>query len=338
MKQPDRWSAEKAAAWYARQPWLVGTNFIPSTACNSTEMWQAESFDLATITRELGWARDLGFNSIRVFLQYLLWKDDAEGLKARFERLLQIADGLGMTVMPVLFDDCVFGWPRQLDPFLGKQREPIPGMILPSWTPCPGRFLGSDPAERPGLRSYVQDFVGTYGRDSRVVIWDLFNEPLDAVGVGTPEFLQQVFGWAREIEPAQPLTVCIYNAFAAGNQVILENSDIISFHGYLQTPQLEARIAWLQGHGRPVICTEWMARTLGGSYQEQLPVFKARQVGCYQWGLVNGRTQCQYSWLNLPGDTPDPQHGWFHDIFYPDGTPYRPEENRFIRDFLRGSV
>lgn len=334
---PPRWTLEQANAWYARQPWLVGTNYIPSTACNSTEMWQADTFDPITIDRELGWAQDLGFNTIRVFLQYIVWKDDAAGLKQRFEQLLEICSRHGISVMPVLFDDCVFGWPRQLEPFLGRQREPIPGMILPSWTPCPGRFLGSDPDERPGLRAYVQDFVSTYGQDERVVVWDLFNEPLDAVSVGTPEFLRRAFGWAREVGASQPLTVCVYNNFEGNNRVILEESDIISFHGYLETPKLIERIEWLKSYGRPVLCTEWMARSLGGSYEVQLPLFKSEGVGCYQWGLVNGRTQCQFSWLNLPGDQPDPVHGWFHDIFYPDGRPYQPEENNLIRQVIRGS-
>lgn len=335
MSRP-RWTSEQARTWYVAQPWLVGTNFIPSTACNSTEMWQAETFDPITIDRELGWAQGLGFNTIRVFLQYILWKDDAAGLKQRFERLLEIASSHNISVMPVFFDDCVFGWPRQLEPFLGKQREPIPGMILPSWTPSPGRFLGTDPAELTGLRAYVQDFVQTYSNDPRIILWDLFNEPLDAVSVGTPEFLRRAFGWAREAEASQPLTVCIYNTFEANNRVILEESDIFSFHGYLETPQLRERIAWLKSYGRPVICTEWMARSLGGSYKEQLPLFKAEGVGCYQWGLVNGRTQCQFSWLNLPGDQPDPTHGWFHDIFHADGRPYHAEENDLIRKTIRG--
>lgn len=335
MNTASRWTPERAQAWQATIPWFAGTNFVPSTACNSTEMWQADTFDPVTIDRELGWAAALGLTSIRVFVQYIVWKDDAVGLKQRFDQVLAIAARHGMTVMPVLFDDCVFGWPRQLEPFLGRQREPVAGMILPSWTPSPGRFLGADPGERPSLRRYVQDMINSYSRDPRVLAWDLFNEPLDCTGIGTPEFLENAFGWAREVDAAQPLTVCIYNKFAAGNDVILDQSDVISFHGYLQTSALRERIAWLKQSDRPVICTEWMARTLGGSYQEQLPVFKAENVSCYQWGLVNGRTQCQYSWMDLPCDQPDPDRAWFHDIFHTDGQPYRADENDFIRSFLR---
>jgi hypothetical protein len=130
---PGQWSEQKAAEWYDKQPWLFGFNFVPSTAANDTEMWQNETFDPATIDRELAWAEGLGYNSCRVFVQYIVWKADPAGFKQRFTKLLEIADKHQLRVMPVLFDDCAFGDPPQYDPYLGKQREPTPGMILPSW-------------------------------------------------------------------------------------------------------------------------------------------------------------------------------------------------------------
>src|SRR4051812_18988297 len=71
---PERgpWSREKANEWYSRQGWLVGANFIPSNAINQLEMWQPETFDTATINRELGWAESIGMNTSRVFLHDLL--------------------------------------------------------------------------------------------------------------------------------------------------------------------------------------------------------------------------------------------------------------------------
>lgn len=331
------WSFEKAWDWYEQQPWIVGTNFIPSTACNSTEMWQAETFDPDTMRRELKWAASIGLNSIRVFIQYLVWKADPVGMKARFDILLELARANQMSVMPVLFDDCVFGWPRQLDPFLGKQREPVPGMILPSWTPCPGRLLGADPDERPRLKQYVQDFVSSYRGENIILAWDLFNEALGETSVGTPEFLSSIFDWAREAQNSQPLTIGYYYTFEPNNRVIFEKSDIISFHGYLPLERLMTRIKMLKDLERPLICTEWMARSLGGNYKTDLPMFKTEKVGCYQWGLVNGRTQGQYHWLNLPGSEVDPVHGWFHDIFYPDGTPYRQDEIDAIRTVTKSA-
>ena len=61
LAQPaGRWSEAKANEWYAKQPWLVGSNYIPATAINELEMWQAETFDPTTIDKELGWAEALG--------------------------------------------------------------------------------------------------------------------------------------------------------------------------------------------------------------------------------------------------------------------------------------
>ena len=54
MPEISRWSQDKANAWYEQQPWPVGCNYIPSTAINQMEMWQAGTFDPEKIARELG--------------------------------------------------------------------------------------------------------------------------------------------------------------------------------------------------------------------------------------------------------------------------------------------
>ena len=329
----DRWSADRANEWYAKQPWLVGFNYVPSTACNTTEWWQKETFDPETIDRELGWASDLGFNTSRCFIQYIVWKDNPDAFKKRFEQFLSIANKHGITIMPVLFDDCAFGEPAQMDPYLGVQREPIPGMILPSWTPSPGRKLVQDSKEMPLLKRYVKDMLSSFGSDKRVLIWDLYNEPLNAAAVGTPDFLRKIFSWAREVAPTQPLTVDVWGDHET-NPVILGNSDVISFHSYINLDGLRGWIERFKKHGRPMINTEWMARPTGSCIETDLPLFREEGVGCYMWGLVNGRTQCQFPWWNKPND-PIHESGWFHDVFYKDGTPYRPEEIEAIKKETR---
>jgi hypothetical protein len=81
-----KWPVEKAVEWYQTQPWLRGCNFIPNTAINQLEMWQAETFDLETIDRELGWAAELGLNAMRVYLHDLAWHQDPVGFKDRIEQ------------------------------------------------------------------------------------------------------------------------------------------------------------------------------------------------------------------------------------------------------------
>ena len=84
----SRWTRARAARWADQQPWLVGCNFTPSTASNQLEMWQPETFDPQALARELGWASEIGMNSVRVFLHDLVWQSDADGFKSRIETKL----------------------------------------------------------------------------------------------------------------------------------------------------------------------------------------------------------------------------------------------------------
>src|SRR2546421_1818434 len=86
-----RWSEAKANEWYAGQPWLVGSNYIPATAINQLEMWQADTFDAKRIDLELGWAETLGMNTMRVFLHDLLWQQDDAGFRKRIDAFLAIS-------------------------------------------------------------------------------------------------------------------------------------------------------------------------------------------------------------------------------------------------------
>ena len=120
----EQWSAERANEWFASIPWPFGCNFLPSTAVNSTEMWQADTFDPATIERELQLAAGLGYNTVRVFLQFMVWEADPAGHNERMETFLRLADAAGITMMPILFDDRRFD---DRDPYPGRQDEPKPG-------------------------------------------------------------------------------------------------------------------------------------------------------------------------------------------------------------------
>ncbi len=326
-----RWSPEKAWEWYRAQPWICGFNYVPSSACNTTEFWQAESFDAPAIDRELGWARGIGFNSCRVFLQYLVWKHDPDGLKERIDRFLGIAARHGITTAIVFFDDCCFGDPLLTAPSLGAQREPIPGMILPSWTPSPGLAAVTDRNVWPDLERYVKDIAGRFGRDPRVIMWDLYNEPGNTnMGDKSLPLVEAAFAWAAAANPDQPLTVSVWTgAYPNLNAAQCARSDVISFHAYTNFDGMTQAIAAHKAHGRPVICTEWMARLQGSRWDTDLPLFTREAVGCYAWGLVNGRTQAQFPW-GSPRNAPEPKV-WFHDIMRRDGSPYDPAEIAAIR-------
>jgi len=309
---PGRWPRQTAWEWYARQPWLVGCNYVPSTAVNDVEMWQKETFDPETIDRELGWAEDLGFNTVRVFLNYVVWEADAEGLKQRMTKFLEIADRHGIRTMFILFDDCF-----KPEPKVGKQDAPVPGVHNSQWVQSPGAHRRDNADHWPMLEKYVKTIVGAFGQDKRVVLWDLYNEPTKS-----RPLVEAAFKWAREAKPSQPLTSCWLGA---------DYSDILSFHCYGDLAAVRAEIDKLMPNrcGRPYVCTEWMARRGGSRFETHLPYFKLQNIGCWSWGLVAGRTQTFFPWGSKPGDPePDP---WFHDILRKDGQPHIYEEVRAIK-------
>lgn len=325
-----QWTVKKANDWYAKQPWLFGFNFVPSTAVNDTEMWQKETFDPVTIDRELTWAEQLGYNSCRVFIQYIVWKLDPSGLKNRFTQLLEIAEKHKISVVPVLFDDCAFDAGR--DPYLGKQDDPLPGTSNARWVPSPGLKLVTDKSAWPELEHYIKDMVGSYKNDKRIILWDLYNEPGNS-GMGNQSLplVEMTFAWARQSKPSQPLTISVWGGPKEISDRQIELSDIISFHSYSDYNGMKSIVTSMLTHGRAVICTEWMARLAGSKYETELPLFQNTKVGCYNWGLVNGRTQTQFAW-GSPKDGPEPPV-WFHDLLRGDGTPKDAAEVAFIRKF-----
>jgi hypothetical protein len=330
---PGPWPTERANAWYAQQPWLVGCNFLPSTAVNDVEMWEADSFDAATIERELGWARDLGFNTVRVFLNYVVWEADAEGLKQRFDRFLAIADRLGIRAMPVLFDDCNFAGRVAA---VRRQPDPVPGVHNSQWVSSPPLAMVTDQAAWQQLERYVKDLVGVFANDRRVVVWDLYNEPGNSgMGSNSRPLMEAAFAWARDMKPSQPLTVGAWTDFQSPlSRRMMELSDVVSFHGYDGRGGIETKLKTCGEYGRPVLCTEWLFRQGGNRFETLLPLFRDRQIGCYNWGLVAGRTQTYFHW-GSPKDAPEPAV-WQHDILRRDGTPYREREVAMIR-YLTGA-
>ncbi len=365
------WSADRANRWYGAQPWPVGCNFLPSTASNQFEMFQADTFDPVTIERELGWAAGIGMNSVRVFLHDLLWQQDAAGFKSRINRVLSIAAAHGIRPVLVLFDSC---W----DPFpkLGPQQPPVPGVHNSRWVQAPGAAVLQDPGQYPALQSYVEDIVGSFARDPRILFWDLWNEPDNTNGnsYGPQEppnkvalvngLLPQVFRWARNGAPTQPITSAVWAGdwSEPGNlnqtqAIQLALSDITTFHNYGFVEDFSQRIGWLRRYGRPVICTEFMSRTSNSLFEGSLVVARRAGVGAFNWGLVSGRSQTILPWASWqhPYTTAEALGGtafrvliepdqrwpysyvsedppvWQHDIFRPDGTPYRTFETDLIR-------
>jgi len=320
------WSEQKANAWYARHKWINGANFTPSTAINQLEMWQADTFDPQTIDRELGYAEGIGFNTMRVFLHSVVWGEDPKGFKERVNQYLAIADKHHIQTVFVFFDDC---WNPNAKP--GKQPVPKPGIHNSGWMQDPGRPLKTE-ADYAELKKYVVDMLTTFKHDQRILLWDLYNEPGNSnKNFKSSVLLTKVFAWAHTVNPDQPVSSGVWNMDLKGlNDIQLKNSDVITYHCYDTPDNHEKLIQRLKLNGRPLICTEYMARPRNSTFENTMPMLKKENVGAINWGFVSGKTNTIYAW-----DTPIPDGSepklWFHDIFRKDGTPYKKAETDLIK-------
>lgn len=342
--EPGRWSPDRAGRWYQSQGWLVGANYITATAINQLEMFQPGTYDPGRISRELGVARQLGFNTVRVFLHDQLWAQGRPGFQSRLAQFVDIAAANRIKPLFVLFDSCWDPFPRS-----GPQRAPIPGVTNSGWVQSPGAERLGDRRYSRVLYDYVTGVISQFRNDDRVLGWDLWNEPdnpareyrkverkdkLELVSA----LLPQVFQWARSVDPAQPLTSGVWQGNwgdpgqrSTISQVQLDNSDVITFHCYDKPASFEGRIDELSSWGRPILCTEYLARSRGSTVEEILPIAKRHNVGAFNWGLVAGKTQTYFPWDSWEHPYKAPPKVWFHDLLQPDGRPYRHNEIQTIR-------
>jgi hypothetical protein len=339
------WTSDQANKWYLQQPWLVGSNFITSSAINELEMWQPETFDLPAVDRELGWAQSLGMNTMRVFLHNLLWQQDSQGFLHRIDQFLEVADKHHIRITFVLLDSV---WdPR---PHLGKQPAPKPHVHNSGWVQAPGADLLKDESRwNTELKPYIIGVLSHFHDDKRVLMWDLMNEPdngndvykateLPDKAARALKLLREEWKWARSVNPAQPLTSGVWKGNYSSDSSLsemerfqLQNSDVITFHSYDPPDVMRRRIDSLRRYHRPIICTEYMARPLGSTFASILPLLKEEHVGAYNWGFVNGKSQTIYPWDSWEKSYSGEPAIWFHDIFRKDGAPYDARETELIR-------
>ena len=327
QSRTEPWTKEQANQWYQKWGWLRGCNFQPSTAINQLEMWQAETFDPATIDRELGWAAAIGMNCMRVFLHHVAWEVDREGFKKRMAQYLNIADKHGISTIFVFFCDC---WNATY--LAGIQPEPKPGIHNSGWVRDPGDLLFEKPELIDLLETYMKDILTTFKDDKRIALWHLYNEPGNSnYGEKSLNLLEKSFEWAWAVNPSQPLSAPVWNNRLSNlNKFLIEHSDIISYHEYRDLATHQHTVDTLKRYGRPMICSEYMARHFNSKFQEIMPMLKDEKIGAINWGLVAGKTNTNFKWGEPLPDMIEPPL-WFHDIFRKDGTPYSQEEVNVIK-------
>jgi hypothetical protein len=226
------------------------------------------------------------------------------------------------------------------------------------WVQSPGAAALKDPSQYARLEAYVKGVVGAFAKDQRILGWDVWNEP-DNTNEGSyassepPNkeelvlaLLPRVFEWAREAGASQPLTSGVWTGdwsslekLGPMGRIQIAFSDVVSFHNYDGPEVFEKRVLSLQQYGRPILCTEYMARGNGSTFQGTLPIAKKYHVAAINWGLVAGKTQTYLPWDSWKNPYVGREPAvWFHEIFRTDGQPYKPEEAAFIRSIIQSGA
>ncbi len=325
-----RWEPQQAWAWYENIGVVKGVNYIPRTAVNSAEMWSEQGFDADLIDEELGWARQAGFTTLRVQLQYAVWKDDPDAFLDRMDQFLDLAEKHDLGMIPVLFDDKNLAGK---DPVAGVYPDPLPGQHNARWTPSPGKAAATDRSVWPDLEEYVTSVIDEFKNDDRVTYWDLYNRTGDnGLWEQTLPLMDQTFNWARDVDPDQPLAVAAWGRHeSAMSARMLERSDIITFHSFESAEKVEAHLMRLKQYKRPLICSDWLMRQRENTFKKILPLFSVNRIGWVSRGLVKGDTQEWIQQESYRSET-DPDL-WQHDILHEDGEAYDDEEIRLIQEF-----
>ena len=337
-----RWSEERAFQYMQRFGEVKGCNYVVSDA---SSIMRAPNTEL--IRRELGWAREIvGLNCVRIWVELADFQLNPNLLYTNFDHFLGICDANQIKVLPVL------SMQSALDPSMSPgdsalshpEMEFHPSIHGGGWRypnrihwpccepegPIPAKAMAAWEQTKPAAERFFKAFLSRYTEDDRILIWDLYNE---APKSARP-FVEKIFQWAREVAPSQPLSVCWQ-----GHDL----SDVVTFHTYAR-PGFETQnrnssgwdflneLDWARAWGRPMLCTEWLARPFGNTISAILPFFERYHIGWFVWGLCAvGPAQLQYPW-GWPLGSPAPEK-WFHCLLYPDGTPYSAEEILDIHQF-----
>ena len=337
-----RWSEERAFQYMRKFNEIKGCNYVPSDGSNVMNSPNTE-----LIRRELGWAHDVvGLNCVRVWVELADFQINASQLLTNFESFLNICDENKIKILRVLSMQSALD--PDVSPAVAAADRPTmtfrPSVHGGGWRypdrigwPCcepggsiPSKALAAWEQTKPAAEKFFREFLTRYGKDERILLWDLYNESPKAART----YVETIFRWAREAAPSQPLSICWQ-----GHDL----SDVITFHTYAR-PGFETsnrnssgwdflnELDWARAWGRPTLCTEWLARPFGNTISTILPFFERYHIGWFVWGLCAvGPAQFQFPW-DWPMGSPPPEK-WFHCLLYPDGTPYSAEEILEIHNF-----
>ncbi|MBO5270492.1 MAG: cellulase family glycosylhydrolase [Clostridia bacterium] len=352
----QRWTKERVWEWYNARPWMRGCNYMSADCANRVDQWQALGFEerFCTTEQELRLMQETGFNTVRLILEYVVWKEEHDGFLERFDRYLSLCAKYGISCMIVLANDC-------MPPKTERWKMPYVGEQTYDWGyhggkkhsqhgshsgPAPHFYLDDEESREDYFRM-VREIVSLYRNDERICIWDVYNEPGNSrrEDITLPN-LKRMFETVREIDPVQPLTAGVFRMkgdesipLSAVEQYALDHSDIVSYHFYRGYEEHIRVIRRLKKEGRPILNTEWLGRCLHNNVFDLFPLFYLERIGCYNWGFVAGKYQTYEPWeKSWEIYAADPHSDfdftkWFHDLYRPNHRPYDPKEIALIKRF-----
>lgn len=350
---PGQWSKARAKAWQESMPWIRGFNYLPSNCTTQWEMWQEYGFEdrLAVMEDEMALAESVGFNSVRMAMNFEPWQADTKGYHERLNRVLELLHRHRITMMAKFGNDCTVPKDQYKVPELGE--------VKPAWgyhggVACSPHRAGldegylpiDDPEIAPAYYAWVHDIIAAHRDDARIVIWNMWNEAGNTKRFNKSEkHLRKYFEIARSLSPIQPLTADswlftfskdIANPMDCLREIevlAMDLSDVISFHHYGPFENVVSTVRALkERYDRPLYNTEWLHRIYDNNVEQLFPLFWLENIGSYHYGLVEGRAQYYEPWDSLRGSNL-PIDRWQHDIFRANHRPYSHKEMEIFKTF-----
>ena len=356
------WTKERAWEWYRAQPWIRGCNYMPASCANRVDQWQELGCEerFAEMDRELAVAESIGFNTLRILVElqgFGVWLEEHDGFMDRFERALQIMASHKMRAIVVLGNDCMRPKSIWQLPKPGPQTYDIGyhgGRKQSQHGSFPGEIGHSqvdDPELKPKFFRMCEELLTKYRDDDRILFWNLWNEPGAANrGEVSVQPMKELFELAWRIDPKQPLAADLWAGDYGTNEKAKNQaqvwagrlSDIVSYHCYGDYERQVRVIRLLRKrYARPMVNTEWLARTINNDVFTSYPLFYIEGIGCTCWGFVAGKYQTyepwEYMWKEVEKGTERSKSydmtKWFHDLYRPSLRPYDPKEIDLIKRF-----
>ena len=349
-----KWTCEEANAWYEKQGWLRGCNFIGSDCANRLDMFQSYKSEqkLETAERELALCQKIGFNTVRIWANFDVYYAEPESYMEIFDKYIELCAKYGQKVMVVLTHE--EDLPRG-DVFVPKkmgEQEYALGehqgrkQLSAEEKAIPEKHYMEYPELHDTYIEMIRRTVEKYKNDDRIFCWNIYNEPGIILGTDRSiKIMTELFELVRSLDPIQPLCADVWRSIRNGDfstkeeGVAVELSDVISFHSYQAYEKLVAEIRFLQKFNRPLFQTEWLHRINHNDVHNVYPLLYLANVSNYCWGFVIGKTQTNEPWPCLweewdrgEGEKYDFTK-WQHDLFRPNLRPYDPREIMLIEKF-----